>query len=241
MSRTMLCLTLILSCTAVVKADSYAYFEEVDNSAAAADPAWVEGTRTIDLIVVVEDDYPGDDLDWYLCESYVQIIGDTWYEHPFGSDYPPDPDLFELYPALEFDSYYCGADEDLSDGAPRPAFLRSTTTPHVKEATWSDWEDTGNGTYVIARFSIIPCPTGGSGHISGQCYLNPDMRSFYFGHLSPRPCIGDLDGSGTTDLSDLATMLASYGLDAGGDLNCDGQTDLSDLADLLANYGCEAW
>ncbi|MBU0617224.1 MAG: hypothetical protein KKI02_05880 [Planctomycetes bacterium] len=48
---------------------------------------------------------------------------------------------------------------------------------------------------------------------------------------------GDLDGDGDVDLSDLATLLASYNLDEGGDVDGDGDTDLSDLAALLANYG----
>ena len=48
---------------------------------------------------------------------------------------------------------------------------------------------------------------------------------------------GDLDGDGDVDLSDLALLLASYGIDDGGDLDGDGDTDLSDLAILLANYG----
>jgi hypothetical protein len=48
---------------------------------------------------------------------------------------------------------------------------------------------------------------------------------------------GDLDGDGDVDLSDLAILLAAYGVDAGGDLDDDGDTDLADLAILLANYG----
>jgi hypothetical protein len=50
---------------------------------------------------------------------------------------------------------------------------------------------------------------------------------------------GDLDDDGDVDLSDLATLLASYNLDEGGDVDGDGDTDLSDLAGLLANYGQE--
>jgi hypothetical protein len=54
--------------------------------------------------------------------------------------------------------------------------------------------------------------------------------------------LGDLDGDGDVDLSDLAQLLSNYGMTGGanyedGDLDGDGDVDLSDLAGLLANYG----
>jgi hypothetical protein len=49
--------------------------------------------------------------------------------------------------------------------------------------------------------------------------------------------VGDLDGDGDVDLTDLAILLASYGIDAGGDIDGDGDTDLQDLATLLSHYG----
>ncbi|MCK4871837.1 MAG: hypothetical protein KAS72_03835 [Phycisphaerales bacterium] len=51
-------------------------------------------------------------------------------------------------------------------------------------------------------------------------------------------CLGDLDGDGDTDQSDLGLLLASYEIDGGGDLDGDGDTDQSDLGILLADYGC---
>jgi len=55
-------------------------------------------------------------------------------------------------------------------------------------------------------------------------------------------CHGDLDGDYDVDLTDLARLLANYGMTSGatiaeGDLDYDGDVDLSDLAALLAVYG----
>lgn len=55
-------------------------------------------------------------------------------------------------------------------------------------------------------------------------------------------CLGDLDGSGTIALADLAQLLAHYGTTSGatyeeGDIDADGDVDLPDLAALLGNYG----
>jgi hypothetical protein len=66
-----------------------------------------------------------------------------------------------------------------------------------------------------------------------------DMGAYEFGGTGPQPCVGDFDGDGDVDLSDLAELLGSYGVDADGDLDCDGDTDLTDLATLLAAYGDE--
>jgi len=65
-----------------------------------------------------------------------------------------------------------------------------------------------------------------------------DMGSDEFGS----PCLGDLDGDGDVDLSDLAQVLAHYGMTEGatyadGDLDRDQDVDLSDLGALLAVYG----
>ena len=54
------------------------------------------------------------------------------------------------------------------------------------------------------------------------------------------PCVGDLDGDGDTDHSDLGILLADWGctFDCVGDLDGDDDTDHSDLGILLADWGC---
>jgi hypothetical protein len=62
-----------------------------------------------------------------------------------------------------------------------------------------------------------------------------DIGAFYF----DQGILGDLNGDGCVDLSDLAQLLSEYGCtsNCGADLDGDGDTDLSDLAALLAAYG----
>jgi hypothetical protein len=64
------------------------------------------------------------------------------------------------------------------------------------------------------------------------------------GGFWPGTCflLGDLDRNGSVELSDLAQLLANYGITSGaayedGDLNGDAAVSLSDLAELLAHYG----
>ncbi|MFZ9881238.1 MAG: exo-alpha-sialidase [Phycisphaerales bacterium] len=51
------------------------------------------------------------------------------------------------------------------------------------------------------------------------------------------PCAADLDGSGTVDASDLATLLGAWGQRGVGDLDASGTVDASDLATLLGAWG----
>jgi hypothetical protein len=52
-------------------------------------------------------------------------------------------------------------------------------------------------------------------------------------------CVGDLDGDGDTDQSDLGILLAAYETNGDGDLNGDGLTNQQDLGILLADYNCQ--
>jgi PQQ-like domain len=67
--------------------------------------------------------------------------------------------------------------------------------------------------------------------------IGTDVRAL----RTPRLCDGDVDGDNDVDLTDLATLLANFGISGAtreqGDLNGDTIVDLSDLSILLANFG----
>lgn len=78
-----------------------------------------------------------------------------------------------------------------------------------------------------------------------MCPNGDDLPVHMSFQLLAEPCVGDVDGDGDTDLSDLAALLAAYDSVIGdpnhnpnADFDGDGDVDLSDLAFLLADYGC---
>jgi hypothetical protein len=132
-----------------------------------------------------------------------------------------DPGIEELNITIELTSIEFslrGSYHDL--GLDLTLFLLEPLSPDQPAAI-----DTGRSMFEIQRGIIY------RGHVvSGSVVPISD------------PCPGDLDGDADVDLSDLAQMLANYGLTGGamyeqGDLDGDGDVDLGDLAELLAHYG----
>lgn len=81
---------------------------------------------------------------------------------------------------------------------------------------------------------------------NGEWNDNVDFPTFLvFGLVElsgESPCPADLDGDGSVNLQDLATLLAHFGMTSGathadGDLDDDTDVDLQDLATLLAAFG----
>lgn len=94
---------------------------------------------------------------------------------------------------------------------------------------------------TASRVVYLESAGWGASNSSDPVFLDTDGYDMI---LIGANCTGDLDGSGSVDLSDLAAVLAGYGTASGSanfnpdlDLTGDGVVDLGDLAELLALFG----
>ncbi|HEB61085.1 MAG TPA: hypothetical protein ENJ06_04595 [Phycisphaeraceae bacterium] len=196
--------------------------------AAKDDDPTLEVAETIDLQIVING---GDD--WTSTDATATVDG-TFYQHPtFDADIP-QTGFWPAFPSLEFDSFFSARD------FAAPGFAQGPdNTDNAISAIWFDTEDTGDGTYTIARYTVT---SGTLFAVSGTTTARNTQ-----GELLPfslqmdinfnQDCSGDLNGDGVRDQADLGILLASYGIDAGGDIDGDGDTDQADLGALLAVYG----
>jgi hypothetical protein len=56
------------------------------------------------------------------------------------------------------------------------------------------------------------------------------------GYTCTAPVLGDLNGDSLVNATDLAALLAAWGLTGPSDLNGDGTTNATDMAIILANW-----
>jgi FG-GAP repeat len=137
---------------------------------------------------------------------------------------------------IDGDAVAIGArwDDDMGGGSGSAYFFDATTGAEIAKLLASDGEAQDYFGWSIAvddGVIVVGAPQDGNqnGGFAGSAYLF---------NVSSTPCLGDLDGDGDTDQSDLGILLASYEVDGAGDLDGDGDTDQSDLGILLADYDC---
>jgi len=226
---------------------------------------------TFDLQVNIEDPWGGD---WCAADvdSFLDAPDVAFFLHPMdlGGNPCPDPGMLAEYPALEFDSYWCGASVippgESGSYAGCAELLRTTTEMF---AFWYDAEDTGDGTFTIMRFTIVmpadapappavvPAGTGGSSPIigtitglAGDADQDPPCVDVAFDIIIN--CGEDDDGDGIGENCDNCPLHYNPSqedcdgdgignmCDCPGDVDCDNDVDLSDLATLLSHYDASA-
>jgi hypothetical protein len=115
----------------------------------------------------------------------------------------------------------------------------------------ASFEDAGiPGCLLIEnRYHANPCYHQSCDNVDNAGYLDYELAANvtramagFLADPDDEYCVGDVSADGRIDLSDLAALLAHYGMTSGaeitdGDVDGDGDVDLSDLALLLSLYG----
>jgi len=235
--------TVVVAATAVAQADILTYLEAhqplVVPGSDPLVPDFNDGSYwTFDLMVRVY----GDD-DWTSTLATAELRGGFFFEHPLGGDTPPDPELFDEYPALEWDSYYATT----SGATPRFVDAETVNERMYKRALWFDGEDGGDGVFMIARYTVREtCPDAFGMWVRGAHTLRNSggkLWEFQLYMTDPWPP-GDLNWDYRVDQLDLGILLAAYGStpddpewDCRADIDADYDVDQSDLGLLLAHWG----
>jgi len=119
-------------------------------------PDWPWNYYVVDLYVEVSN---GDD--WTSSSATATIDRAEFFNHPLGDETPPLSAFVNLYPALEYDSFYCATEADAINQPPYkdPSFAEEYHEAQYRTATWFDVPPNGGvGTFLIARYTIHAPP-----------------------------------------------------------------------------------
>lgn len=126
-------------------------------------------------------------------------------------------------------------------------FTMSGDTPVTRVARWngSSWEALGSGADGSVYAAMVFDDGSGEALYIGASMSSVDgvaSNNIARYACGPDGVLGDLNGDGVVDVSDLLMLLAQWGTcplseNCPADLNGDGAVDVSDLLILLANWG----
>lgn len=170
----------------------------------------------------------------------MTLLAATGSRRFFGLDYSAADDMLYGYDEYGSPSGLCSIDIDTGVvtriAAPVPA-----ANSAGRGVACGD-----NKVYVVTVYGadypmyVYDLSQGSGGTWTAMTHPFPESNSTS-GAAWTHPVAGDVDLDGDVDLSDLAELLANYGMtDAtwiNGDLDLDGDVDIADLATLLGVYG----
>ena len=208
-----------------------------------------------------EFDRPGEDLMLAVAGTqgnplFIEVVGGTFYQHPVGTDRPPNAQLVDVFPSLAFDTFVSigvasagigGQPEDwMVLGAGWPGFGASTL--HFTNNLWVVTPDNaqadpfnadfvaGDGRVLIGQFST-EVGTAVEGTMLLAYFSNgieqQQIVNFKFS-FCPWDCG---DGDGVVGIVDFLIVLAQWG-EVGSSCDFSGDSvGIDDFLELLANWG----
>ena len=183
----------------------------------------------------------------------------VFHQSEFGSDLPHDRALDPVLGAdLEFDSYVTVGSDNSADGVPITLGFDSEgfAAGHVMmtNGVWFVTPDDplasmGAGSALGHRITSLSVEAGNGVEVTmniqwfdgaGVVHENRGIEWNNYGlGGGGNDCPTDVDGSGTTNVSDLLTLIGDWGPCSGcaSDINNDGVVNVSDLLEVIAAWG----
>jgi hypothetical protein len=171
------------------------YMAEVDNTDVMGPDCY-----TFDLHAVIAGD---DDWTSTCAEATLTNCPDccTFYQDAFGGNLPI-PQFFDAFPTLEYDCWYTGPlGFPNTDVQFEVGFAGATINEDCYlSACWFDTEDTGDGDWVLARYTVCgECCDGATLTVEGSTTIastGGELHPFSFSIIVPEPASLTLLGLG---------------------------------------------
>lgn len=147
-----LAIIFFILCSSNARASITAFWQRVTiTPAAIMDDPTLADFQCWDLKVTITQN-------WLSAGMRAILPSGMFYNHPFGGNVPPNPALFGLIPALEFDTYVSGNSDNgnnttiILGGFPETQPL--SLSGNLISCSWSDLIPDTPGTYRIARLTF---------------------------------------------------------------------------------------
>lgn len=150
------------------------------------------GSLSFDLVIDVFSS-PYYTEDWTAAGVYGTLTDGVFYQDPDNDGNPPDPELFDEYPASQWTSFYTGPGDWPNLEIPGYREIQFATNEDTATSLYTEWfdvTDTGEGTFTLARVTVIPEAPDWWLHIDGVLARASGDSLYYFAFDVPDPGTG---------------------------------------------------